>query len=337
MNLPAPPFAHLDALTDGNGIFEHAEYAEPRRKGGYCTDDASRLLVVCCREPKQTEVVQRLTHNALQFLVEAQSHDGTFRNRRTRRGRWSDRPTTSDWWGRSLWALGTATNSHDPWVRQTADYCFARGARRRSPWSRSMAFAALGAAELLRHDPERRDARMLITDALGVIGGPAPDPSWPWPEARLSYANAVLPEAMIASGVALDRSEVVRDGLGLLAWLLDHESGPDHLSMTPIGGAGPGDVGPRFDQQPIEVAALADACARAATVDDDPRWPRAVEACAQWFLGANDGGVPMWDPATGGGYDGLQRDSANQNEGAESTIALTSTLQQAHRLLLLAP
>ena len=30
----------------------------------------------------------------------------------------------------------------------------------------------------------------------------------------------------------------------------------------------------------------------------------------------------MWDPATGGGYDGLEATGVNLNQGAESTIAL---------------
>ena len=39
----------------------------------------------------------------------------------------------------------------------------------------------------------------------------------------------------------------------------------------------------------------------------------------------------MWDPATGGGYDGLTPHGPNLNQGAESTLALISTLQHARR------
>ena len=41
----------------------------------------------------------------------------------------------------------------------------------------------------------------------------------------------------------------------------------------------------------------------------------------------------MWDPETGGGYDGLHADGANLNQGAESTLALISTLQHARALV----
>jgi hypothetical protein len=40
----------------------------------------------------------------------------------------------------------------------------------------------------------------------------------------------------------------------------------------------------------------------------------------------------MYDPHTGGGYDGLKPDGPNLNQGAESTLALVSTLQHARTL-----
>ena len=49
--------------------------------------------------------------------------------------------------------------------------------------------------------------------------------------------------------------------------------------------------------------------------------------CARWFDGLNDVGVAMFDPETGGGFDGLEAAGVNQNQGAESTIAFVSTMQ----------
>ena len=196
-----------------------------------------------------------------------------------------------------------------------------------------MAFAALGAAELLAVDPEHRAARELITDYAASIAAPNGDPAWPWPEPRLTYANAVLAEAMIAAGVALDDATLRQRGLDLLALAGRIRNG----RRPPVSHPGrraeaPEDARPGFDQQPIEVATLADACARAAAVDASPIWPDGVRAAAAWFLGDNDAGQPMWDPETGGGYDGLHADGVNRNQGAESTLAVISTLQHARRL-----
>jgi hypothetical protein len=197
-----------------------------------------------------------------------------------------------------------------------------------------MAFAALGAVELLAVEPRHLGARALLSDAADVMSPPDANAAWPWPEARLRYANAVLPEAMIAAGAVLDRPRLLQHGLDLLAWLLDHETVDSHLSVTPVGGSGPGDIRPAFDQQPIEVAALADACARAATVDGDRRWVDGLGAAEAWFLGDNDGRHVMWDPDTGGGFDGLTPGGPNLNQGTESTLALLLTLQHARRLVM---
>lgn len=331
---PGPNFAHLAALTDEHGTFEHANHTTPRREHGYCTDDMARLLVVATREPAPDVVTRDLARIAFRFLADAQGVTGTTRNRKDARGRWHGRRGVEDCWGRSMWALGTAaTRGGEGWLRKDALSCFEHGTQQRSPWPRAMAYAALGAVEVLKIVPGHRRSIALLDDAAVVIGARQPDALWPWPEARLTYANAVLPEAMIAIGTARDRPELVRDGLALLVWLLERQTIGDHLSVVPVGGTGPGDIGPRFDQQPIEVAALADACARAATVTGDPSWAAHLQQAVDWFLGDNDAETLMIDLETGGGYDGLQRDGANQNQGAESTIAAVAVLQHARHLM----
>ena len=65
----------------------------------------------------------------------------------------------------------------------------------------------------------------------------------------------------------------------------------------------------------------------------EARWLRGVELSAAWFLGSNDSGQVMYDPQGGGGYDGLERGGRNENQGAESTLAMISTFQLAAHLL----
>jgi len=333
---PTPDFSHLLALTDGRGTFEHAEFDRPRPEHGYCTDDMARVLIVTLREPAPAPAVRRLTDLSLRFLSAAQAVDGRYRNRMNKQGKWQDRPSVDDCWGRSIWALGTAAAHGDSErVRQTATAQLERAAGQRSPSPRSTALAALGAAELLAVRPGHRPARyLLLAAAERMADDTGNGAAWPWPEPRLAYANAVLPEAMIATGVALGRRPLLDRGLALLGWLLDRETSSGHLSVTPVGGAGPGDRRPVFDQQPIEVAAIADACARAETVDHDHRWTTGLAAAVDWFAGDNDGGHVMYDPGTGGGFDGLQTEGPNRNQGAESTLALLSTLQHGRRLVL---
>ena len=261
VEIPAPIYLHLRRLTDSGGLYEHAEGVTPRWEHGYCLDDVARALVVVCRERDAPEL-DDLREQYLTFVLEAQELDGRFHNRRESDLTWSDTASVEDCWGRALWGLGTAV-ARAPHLRERALDAFDRGVELRSPHRRAMAFAALGAAEVLAVLPQHKKARALMTAVAIAVGRPAVDKAWPWPEPRLSYANAVLPEALLAAGAALDSPSLVADGLGLLGWLLDRQTPDGHLSVVPAGGRGPGDVLPAFDQQPIEVAALADACARA--------------------------------------------------------------------------
>lgn len=332
MDVLAPKFDHLLAISDHHGTFEHACGSEPRREHGFCTDDMARVLVVTTREPDAGAAVHGLAKVAVRFLDEAQAYLGGCRNRMDSTGRWTDGFVFEDSWGRCLWGLGSAAaHSDNGLIRRLSVVQFERAAHGRSKWPRSMAFAAVGAAELLSVEPGNAAARKLIGDYAAGVAEPNEDSDWPWPEERLTYANAVLAEAMIAAGGALDDAALSQRGLDLLGWLIERETSGGHLSPTPVGGWSIGEPRPGFDQQPIEVSSLADACARASTVDAAAIWPDTVRAAAAWFQGDNDAGALMWNPETGGGFDGLHADGVNINEGAESTLALLSTFQQARR------
>jgi hypothetical protein len=321
-------------MTDDVGLFEHADGTTPRYEHGYCVDDVARGLAVICREPDPPAELVRAADCYLHFLAEAQAADGRSRNRFGHDRRWHDQPSTADCWGRSLWGLGTAA-AHGPGesMRSKSLHLFTRGTRARSPWPHAMAFAALGAAEVLQLDPDHNGALRLLADTVTVIGVPRLDATWPWPADRLSYASGAIAEAVIVAGEELGRDAVLRRGLTMLDWLLAEQTVDGHLSVVPVGGRGPGDPRSGFDQQPIEVAALADACVRAAAITGDRRWQAGLALCVAWFLGDNDSGVPLLDAATGGGCDGLTPGGRNTNQGAESTIAMISVLQHGQRLL----
>ena len=324
-------FDHLFRLSDSVGLFEHAKLTVPRPEHAYCVDDVARGLLVVLREPDPTDRLTGLAQLYLQFVCAAQTPDGRFHNRRGLDGQWRDTSTVCDCWGRALWGLGTAV-ARAPGSAVRALEHFELGAGLRSPWSRATAFAALGAAEVLAVRPDHVPARELLADAVTLIGPPAADVSWRWPERRLSYANAALAEVFIAAGSLLDDVRALAAGLAMLTWLLDVETAAGHISVTPVGGWARGEARPGFDQQPIEVGGLADACARAFDVTADPFWRDAVLRCSDWFHGANDASVALLDPVSGGGCDGLHLHGRNENQGAESTLAMIATFQQAHRV-----
>lgn len=326
---PVPCFDHLAHLTTALGVWEHAELLTPRVAHGYCTDDNARALIVVSREQTDRPLLDELAAVYLRFVLDARRPDGSFRNRRRHDGTWWDEPGSDDSQGRAWWALGVAAaRGRTPAGRADALAAFATCTPLASDHLRPQAFAVLGAAEVLDVEPGHADARAMLrhgADRLATAAGAR----IPWFEDRLTYDNARLPEALLAAGSALGDRKLVRTGLRLLEWLVDVQTRGDRFSFVPHGGWRPGDPGPGFDQQPLEAAAMVDACHRAWLLTGQDVWRARALRAAWWFLGDNDTGVALHDADTGSTGDGLMAEGVNQNRGAESTLAGLSALQVA--------
>jgi hypothetical protein len=73
---------------------------------------------------------------------------------------------------------------------------------------------------------------------------------------------------------------------------------------------------------------MVSACRETYRVTGNPYWRQEARRAFEWFLGSNDLGLALYDPSTGGCRDGLHPDRANQNQGAESTLAFLLALQE---------
>ena len=326
-------YDHLLSLTDGRGVFEHCAGRIPRVEHGYCVDDVARAWIVAERGLDEDPDLEFVADTCARFLTEATSGDGTIRNRCDVEGVWHGPADTADHWGRALWAWGTViAESSDPIRRESAERGWQLAARQRSEYPRSMAFASLGAGEVLRARPHDSLALALLADTAAMIP-PDETQHWPWPEPRLSYANAVIPHALLMAGHHLDDQNLLQRGLSQLHWLISVQRRGEHLSIVPNTGWSPPDLLPDFDQQPIEVSALVEAALFAHHVTGDPTWHDVLSTGVTWFLGDNDSGVAMADPIDGAGFDGLTWTGRNSNAGAESTLAYLSVMQRARRFL----
>src|SRR5690606_35099872 len=166
-----------------------------------------------------------------------------------------------------------------------------------------------------------------LVERLAALHHRVSAPNWPWFEDRLTYANAQLPHALIASAARMKRDDLVAAKLRALEWLVDLQMADGRFA--PIGTNGfavRGAAPARFDQQPIEAATTIAACLDAAHVTADTAWLDRAGLAFDWLLGRNHLQQPLYDAATGGCRDGLHRDRVNENEGAESTLAFLLAL-----------
>ncbi len=317
------------------GLFEHARRRKPRREHGYCSDDVARALAAVVRAPASAPAPALLAPIYLSYLEQAQRPDGRFHNRRSAGagGRLTDRVGSDDSNGRALYGLGVAAACAAGGLATRALRCFESGAAAfSSPSPRANAYAVLGAAAVASRDPGHSGAALLLRRAEARLPRLSDGPGWRWPEHRLAYDNARLAEALIEAGQSFRRPQLVEQGLALLGWLVELERDGDHFSFAPAGGWAPGEPRPGFDQQPTEASAMAEACAAAYAATGEDRYAELVVLAANWFFGLNDSGVELADRRSGGCRDGLEREGANENQGAESTLALISALQAVGRV-----
>jgi hypothetical protein len=157
---------------------------------------------------------------------------------------------------------------------------------------------------------------------------------WVWFEDGLAYDNARLPQALIATGMAVAAPAYVAAGLRSLRWLMSLQTSVAGV-FRPVGSESFGEKRqhPRsFDQQPLEATASISACLAAWRADGDVRWKADAARAFAWFVGSNDLSVPLIDPETGSCRDGLHPDRANENRGGESVVSYLLALAEIRQL-----
>lgn len=324
----APALDGVWAMCDDVGILQHGCAIVPDRAHGYCIDDNARALMLFNSIKKGPSTDAQLLRFA-SFVQHAWNEEAQgFRNFMGYDRRWLEERGSDDSNGRAIWALGhCAAQAGSQELRQWGRRWFDRAARSfaevRSP--RAIAFAMLGADELLARFPDDAAAQSLIEtgggflDGLARSAGPA---SWDWFEPTLAYDNARLPEALIRAGSRCGRADWSAKGLRMLEWLCERQTAVDG-HFRAIGSAGFGLAGETlpFDQQPLEAWATIAACGAAFDQGGADIWRQYADTAYRWFLGANDRGVPLASARTGRCYDGLTPQGVNSNVGAESTLA----------------
>jgi glycosyltransferase involved in cell wall biosynthesis len=337
--LPEIKLDYLRRMTDDTGMFQHAKYTVADRTHGYCVDDNARALIVAVTlqdlQPLDSEL-GGLAAIYLSFLGHAfNDQTNRFRNFMSYDRRWLEETGSEDSHGRAVWGLGVAVALG----RDRGQVGFAVDLFHRAldaveyfTHPRAIAFAIIGIHAYLSHysgDSRGRRMRKILSDRLMQQFRDFATEDWPWCEDILTYDNARLPQALLLSGQWLPDREMLQMGLRALDWLKKVQTDEHGQHFAAIGNNGwfpKGGSKARFDQQPIEAAAMVDACIEAFNCTRDEEWSAFAYRCLNWYQGENDLGVPLCDYATGGCRDGLEAQGANENQGAESTLCWLTAL-----------
>jgi len=328
---PSISLNHLDRMTDSTGLIQHAIYDVPRRLSGYTTDDNARALRVCARlwgKHPGRRMLNRVT-KYLSFVEHARSPNGGFHNFMSYERRWLDTVGSDDSIGQAVLGLAEVLGSglpsgHRAVARELIEATLPICADVRSLRAQGYLILAWGHLRSAGVDniESLEEVAWSAAQRLLACFDRIRQPDWPWFEPQMTYANAVLPHALFVAAQHWPQAEFLKTAEASFD-LLDRATTVDGF-FWPIGNAGwysQGQDKAAYDQQPVEASTMADAALAAFNTSNNERYLATFRRAREWFHGKNSLALPLAEPRRGSCFDGLEESGANQNQGAESTLA----------------
>lgn len=332
-NYPPIKLDHLKNMTNELGMIQFSKISEPDINSGYTLDDNARALITMCMHYKHFKNAGNLFYidTYLSFIERCQTDSGTFINYVDKHNNAhikNDYVNLEDSNARAIWALGTVISLKDDLPKtmvNRARLSFLESLK----WMqnilspRAIGFVIKG---LYLYNTATQDNKaILIIEKLSKNLITNYDvhamKNWKWFENYLTYANSVLPEAMLYSYLVTTKESYKRVALESFDFLLSKMFVNGHFKVISNQGWYKKDTQPnKYGEQPIDVSYTIQTLDLFYKTFKDPMYKTMMQTAFNWFLGENHLNQIMYNPLTGGCYDGLEETNVNLNQGAESTI-----------------
>lgn len=349
-NIPAINLAHIKKLTTGFGMIQFAKINQPDMNSGYTLDDNARALVALCQHFELTgdEAGLNYINTYFNFIKHCLRPGNDFLNYVNEEKEFTDQNHSTnleDSNGRAIWALGYLISLNGLVPRSlivdaelTIQYALRNINKIHS--TRAMAFIIKGLYYKNVNKNSIQDITLIVglADRLVQMYRHEAEKDWQWFESYLTYANSILPEAMLCAWLATGEPtyrEIARSSFDFLLSKTFGESSIKIISNKNWLHKGKESVRvTNGGEQPIDVAYTILALSKFHDVFGDNNYRYKMETAFNWFLGNNHLHQVIYNPCTGGCYDGLEENYVNLNQGAESTISYLMarlTVEKLHR------
>jgi glycosyltransferase involved in cell wall biosynthesis len=331
-----PPVSldHVKRMTTDFGMIQFARVAEPDKSSGYTIDDNARALIAIAKNFEHTGDFDdlHLINTYLNFILYCQQEDGSFLNYvRIDRNFFKKNhdENLEDANGRAIWALGEflalkhLISFHLQAQVETAfQLALPYISKLESPRAIAFCIKGLYFHYQYKNDPETLKIITQLADNLVSKYRGVSSENWQWYEHYLTYANAVLPEAMLLAGKCTNSKLYKDTAKKTFDFLLSITHHKDQISViSNIGRHHEGQEKKPFGEQPIEFAYTILALDCFFEEYKEEKYLKQLKDTFDWFLGNNHLHQIIYNPCTGGCYDGLEEHHVNLNQGAESTVS----------------
>ena len=333
-SLPPVNLNHIKRMTTDFGMIQFAKVNQPDLKSGYTIDDNARALVAMCMHYEWTgdESAVPYIKIYLDFMAYCLQPEGDFLNYVDTEKRFTeqnDETNLDDSNGRTVWALGYLIAKKgllpEAFI-STAETLLERALKHieTTHSTRAMAFAIKGLYYYHSVLPSSRHLLLLETlaDRLVQMYRHESDDEWQWFESYLTYGNSILPEAMLCAWLTTGNLVYKDIARASFEFLLERTFTDERIKViSNKSWLLKGKNAAHFGEQPIDVAYTILALRTFFDVFDEEKYLQKMEIAFNWFLGNNHLHQIIYNPCTGGCYDGLEENNVNLNQGAESTVS----------------
>ncbi|WP_435353113.1 glycosyltransferase [Emticicia sp. SJ17W-69] len=335
--IPVVNLNHVKRMTTKVGMIQFAIINQPDIDSGYTLDDNARAMVAMCQHYELTKDKADIAYIAiyLNFIKYCLQPNGSFLNYVNEDGIFTEQnyeTNLNDSNGRAIWALGYLIAVGDllP-LELTIDadsilQCALANVHQIHS-TRAMAFIIKGL--YYRNIKNRLVQDMLLITRLAnrlvQMYRHEADEEWVWFESYLTYGNSILPEAMLCAWMATGEpiyKEIAKFSFDFLLSKIFTENRIKVISNKGWSHRGDESVQEIVGgEQPIDIAYTILALSKFYEIFRDTSYKSKMEIAFNWFLGNNHLHQIIYNPCTGGCYDGLEDSYINLNQGAESTVS----------------
>lgn len=335
--IPEINLDHIKKLTTSFGMIQFSNINQPDINSGYTLDDNARAMVAMCQHFEFTKDVIDLEYiyiyfDFIKYCMQPGGHFLNYVDEYQQFTKQNNTTNLSDSNGRAIWALGYLISIGDlipqdlaKAVQTTMHTALLNVNKIHS--TRAMAFIIKGVYYSNTKNKSAQNVALIkeLANRLVQMYRHESDKDWTWFESYLTYGNSILPEALLCAWLVTGDviyKETAKSSFDFLlskifredcikvvsnkGWLQkENESIP-----TPVGG-----------EQPIDVAYTILALSKFYEAFKEDAYIEKMEIAFSWFLGNNHLQQIIYNPCTGGCYDGLEDTYINLNQGAESTVS----------------
>jgi glycosyltransferase involved in cell wall biosynthesis len=336
-DMPEINLSHIKKLTTNFGMVQFSKINIPDISSGYTLDDNARALIAMCMHYTSTgnndDIL--LIQKYLDFIKYCLQPDGKFLNYVDIDFHFTTQnqeTNLNDSNGRAIWALGFLVSKYASLPESLVECAISVLKKavinvQNIHSTRAMAFIIKGLYYANKKSilPLHISLIRELADRMVQMYRHESSPDWHWFESYMTYGNSILPEALLYAWMATGNpvyKDIAETSFDFLLKKTFHGERLIVISnKTWLYRDGEQAIKVDGGEQPIDVAYTIIALKSFYEVTHHRNYLDKMQIAFNWFMGANHLHQIIYNPCTGGCYDGLEEHNVNLNQGAESTVS----------------